>query len=83
MKVVAKSEHEAFRLDLLELVKKHSEELAADEILAIASFMLGQLIALQAQDAMPAARAMNIVAINLQMGNQSAMEKLHKPEGRS
>lgn len=59
------------------------KELAAVELLAIASNMVGKLIALQDQRHMSKDRAMRIVAENIQLGNLQIIEQLRdsKPAG--
>lgn len=54
---------------------------SAVELLAIASQIVGQLIALQDQRTMTTARAMDIVIGNIEAGNARAFAVLDKPEG--
>jgi hypothetical protein len=53
----------------------------AIEILAIAAYTLGQLIALQDQRAVTPAMAMEIVASNIEAGNGHVIEGLLEPGG--
>lgn len=68
-------QHAAFREDLVAVLRKH-EHLSAVEMLAVASIFVGQLIALQDQRTMTPAKAMRIVAANIEIGNSGAIETL-------
>lgn len=82
MKVhVAKPEHEVAYQDLVALVNKHADTLSGIELLAIAANMLGKLAALQDQRTVSPALAMEIIAKNLEHGNQQVIERLGKSAG--
>lgn len=66
----------AFRTDLLDLLRKHSGDLPADRMLAIAAYSVGQLIALQDQRKMTPTMAMELVSENIQTGNQHALDEV-------
>lgn len=77
----AKSEHQAFRDDLIVILRKHAGHLQAQEMLALAAHLVGQLIALQDQQSMTPERAMQIVTANIERGNAEAIGNLFKTEG--
>lgn len=70
------SAHKAFRDALIATMAQHGSDLQADELLAIASHLVGQLIALQDQRTMTAAMAMEIVMRNIEGGNADAIDPL-------
>jgi hypothetical protein len=57
-------------------VKKHASILTSLELLAVAANMLGKLVALQDQRKVSPLMAMEIVTINIECGNQQAIEEL-------
>lgn len=71
-----RAEHLAFREALIALMAQHGRDMQADELLAIASHFVGQLIALQDQRTMTPAMAMEIVISNIQGGNADVIEPL-------
>lgn len=81
MKVEPHGKHRAFRDDLVDVLRKHGERLSAPEMLALASHLVGQLVALQDQRSMSPDRAMEIVAANIEQGNQEVLDGLHKSAG--
>ena len=72
----AKPEHEVAYQDLCALVSKHADRLSAVELLAIAANMLGKLVAMQDQRALTPKQAMELVATNIERGNQQVLEQL-------
>lgn len=75
---IAKPEHEVTYQELVALVNRHAGKLKSAEVLAIAANMVGKLIALQDQRTMTPAVAMEIVARNLEIGNQQVLEQLSR-----
>lgn len=75
---MAKPEHEVAYQDLAALIKKQTDKynLTSEELLAVASNMLGKIIALQDQRKMTKERAMQIVCANLEMGNRHIIDDL-------
>lgn len=73
---LAKPEHEVAYQDICKLVSKHSATLTPLDILAVAANMVGKLVALQDQRKITVAMAMEIVAKNLEHGNQTIVNKL-------
>ena len=72
----AKPEHEVAYQDLCALVNKHADKLSALELLAVASNMIGKLVALQDQRSVTPAQAMEVVAKNIERGNQQVLNQL-------
>lgn len=81
---LAKKEHEVLYQDLCRLVSKHATAMTAKEILAVASNMVGKLMALQDQRTMTPERAKEIVAKNIEFGNKQVLDELRtKTSGRA
>lgn len=68
--------HQIAFQEIVALVKKHAGHLQAQEMLAIAANMVGKIIALQDQRTMTPAMAMEIVARNIEIGNEQARAEL-------
>lgn len=66
--------HKSFRDDMIKVLAKHGKNLRADEMLALAAYTTGQLIALQDQRTMTPEMAIQLVEFNLQDGNLHALE---------
>lgn len=80
----AQPAHEEFYQDLADILGKYAGKLSAEETLAIASNMLGKIIALQDQRTTTKDRAMKIVCANIEMGNQHIVGELDiKTEGEA
>ena len=79
--MIAKPEHEVAFQDLCALVAKHADAMTPLEVLAIASNMLGKLVALQDQRTMTPAQAMEIVARNLEEGNRQIIDGIGSSRG--
>ncbi|BAE50297.1 hypothetical protein [Paramagnetospirillum magneticum] len=73
---IATAAHEIAYQDLNKILAKHAGALSPLEILAIASNMVGKLVALQDQRVTTPAMAMDVVAKNIQIGNQQAVDQL-------
>lgn len=67
--------HTAFRDDMVGMLRKH-QHLPPDEMLAVASYFIGQLVAMQDQRKLTPAMAMQIVANNIEAGNQHTIAEL-------
>jgi hypothetical protein len=80
---LASPAHEVAYQDLCALVNKHADKLTSLELLAVASNMLGKLVALQDQRTAPPEMAMEVVARNLEYGNKQVLENLMQSEGRA
>lgn len=79
--MIARPEHEVAYQDLCALLNKHADKVSGLELLAIAANMLGKLVALQDQRTVTPAMAMDVVARNLELGNQQAMEQVSSAGG--
>lgn len=65
----------AFRDDMVAALRKH-QHLPPDEMLAVASYFVGQLVAMQDQRKLTPAMAMQIVGSNIEAGNQHVIAEL-------
>ena len=74
--------HHAFLLDLKAVIGKH-QQLSAMEMLAVTAQLVGTLIALQDQQKMTPEMAMDLVAKNIEAGNQEAIANVFKTAGRA
>lgn len=77
----AKAEHQAVLDELTAILKKHTKDLDAAEVLAVAANMVGKIIALQDQRTMTPRRAMEIVIKNIEHGNAEAFRHLSESRG--
>lgn len=77
-----KPEYEVAYQDLLALVNKHADKVKPIELLAIASNMVGKLIALQDQRVTTAEVVMEVVMRNIESGNTQIFEELMDVKGR-
>lgn len=80
---IAKAEHEATYQEIVALVSKHAATLKPIELLAIAANMVGKLIALQDQRTTTPDMAMEVVAKNIEKGNEQALREVSNPQGRA
>ena len=65
--------HKAFREELLAAFKKHAADTPADELLAIAAHLVGQIMAYQDQNKFTSAMVIDIVRANIEHGNAEAI----------
>lgn len=84
-KVIANEQHKKFRKYLEGAIAMGAKDLPAEEILAITSNFLGQLIALQDKIRFTSEMVMEIVFENIQVGNQESVNQLllSKPQGNA
>jgi hypothetical protein len=68
--------HEALRNDLIAVIRAKYADMPADEILAVAAVLVGQLMALQDQRRFTAARVVALVEENIMAGNRLAVADL-------
>lgn len=66
----------AFRHAMLDVMKAHGADLPADQLLAVAAHLVGQLVAMQDQRTMTPRMAMDVVSMNIERGNLEAIESL-------
>lgn len=78
---LAKLEHEVAYDDICALVSKHAGKLTALELLAVASNMVGKLVAMQDQRTVSPEWAMETVTKNLEQGNREVLQQLHQSKG--
>lgn len=74
--------HEEAMADLRAILRKF-DDLGPLDLLALASQMVGQLVALQDQRSITPQMAMEIVAANVEAGNQAALETIQKSRGNA
>ncbi len=67
---------EGFRQDMLALLHRRLGTLPADQMLAVAAYMVGQLVAMQDQRTLTPAMAMQIVSANIEKGNRDVIVAL-------
>lgn len=73
--------HQTFKRDLDKLLKKHATRLSAQDLLAVASQVVGMLIALQDQRTMTNEMAMEVVIKNIEAGNQEIVSNIMNSKG--
>lgn len=74
-------EHERIKDQLTSLILDNSRKNENQEILAIASLIVGIIIALQDQTKLTPEMAMEIVTKNIQLGNQAVVNDLLNKKG--
>ena len=78
---LAKPEHEVLYQEITALVTRHARQLSPIEILAVASNMVGKLVAMQDQRVVTPAIAMETVSKNIEVGNKQAIDALANSQG--
>ena len=73
---LAQPEHEVAYQEVCALLAKHAGTLDAFEMLAVAANMLGKLVALQDQRKVTTEMALELVARNIEYGNQQVLDQL-------
>ncbi|TIL36206.1 hypothetical protein [Mesorhizobium sp.] len=79
--VATGKEHERLRAALIEAMRKTAADMPAEEILAVVSAFVGQLIAMQDQRRFTPAAVMQLVQNNIELGNRQAIDKLINEAG--
>lgn len=74
---------EAFRNDILAVLNKHAGTLDASEMLALAAYTTGQIMAMQDARKWSPAMALDVVAKNIEAGNAQAITDAHKWMGNA
>ena len=74
---------EAFRSDLLAVLNKHAGALDASEMMALAAYTTGQIMAMQDARKWSPSQAMDVVAKNIEAGNAQAIADAHKWVGQA
>lgn len=73
--------HDAFHSDVCDLLNRHGENLTVEEMLAVASKLVGRLVAMQDQRTMTSEKAMALIERNIEAGNRDMVEQLMKSKG--
>lgn len=68
--------YEACFQELCAVIKKHSADLSATEVLAIGANMVGKMIAMQDRRTVTPEMAMQIVIENIELGNRQVIDAL-------
>jgi hypothetical protein len=72
------TEHEVAYADLLALIGKHGNKIDALEMLAIASNVVGKIMAMQDQRTMTVQACLELIMRNIELGNQQAIAEILK-----
>ena len=81
--VVTKPEHEIAYQDIIALINKHAGHLDSIEMLAVAANAVGKMIALQDQRKWTGPQVMEVVAQNIEHGNQQVLQQLMQSRGQA
>ena len=76
--VEARPEHQVVYDELYQLIKRHAGTLTPMDLRAVASNMVGKLVALQDQSKVTPEMAMRVVGHNIEAGNRQAFEDAAK-----
>lgn len=79
--VIASPEHVVFYDELITLMDKHGAALTEMQCLAIAANVVGKILAMQNPMTTTREMAMDVVATNIERGNQEALACLMKTAG--
>lgn len=71
-------QHEAFRNDLLAIMNKHAGALDSSEMLALAAYTTGQIMAMLDARVWQPAAALEVVSRNIEAGNAQAIADASK-----
>lgn len=80
-KIEPDARHTAYLNELKAALGNSGRDIDAAELLAVTAQFVGMLIAQQDQRTMTPARAMDIVANNIEIGNATALADLNGPMG--
>jgi hypothetical protein len=78
MNIEPTAQHRAFRDDVLAVLDKHAGSLDASEMMALAAYTVGQIMAMQDARKWTPAMAMDLVAKNIELGNAQAISDADK-----
>ena len=81
--MITRLEHEVAYQDLCALCAKHADKLSPLELLAIASNMLGKLLAMQDQRLTTVDKAKDIMIRNIELGNRQVIDQLMQSQGKA
>ena len=79
--IATRKAHKDFYDDLTSLLGRHAAHLPADELLALASNVVGKILAFQDQRTMTAEGAMALIRENIEIRNREAIAGLMKSQG--
>lgn len=74
-------DHKEFNDAMIDAIRPFQHRLRPDEMLAIASHLVGAILAMQDQRIMNRDKAMTIVINNIELGNKRAIEELLDSKG--
>lgn len=74
---------EGFRDDFIAILNKHTGHLDSSEMLAVASYTVGQMVAMMDQRKFTPDAVMELVAKNIEAGNAQAIADASKWMGRA
>lgn len=74
-------QHLKLREAIIEAIRKAEVDLPAIEILAVISYTVGQILAMQDQRSTTSAMATEIVILNIDAGNADAIDNLSRTVG--
>lgn len=77
----ATKDHEDFNHAMIGVMAQFKDRLSPIEMLAVASHFVGALLAAQDQTKVTPAMAMDMVAANIQAGNEHAINSIMRSEG--
>jgi hypothetical protein len=80
---LANPRHEVLYQELLALSARYVKDVPQIEMLAVAANMVGKLIAMQDQKTCTPNMSMEIVARNIEYGNQQVLDQLKNTRGSS
>lgn len=78
-----KPQHTAFRNALVNVYREHGKGLDAQEMLALAAQLVGQLLAIQDQRRVSVEMCMEMISANIEAGNAQAIAELQKTGGNA
>jgi len=76
-------QHERMFQEVIAVVRKYSDNMSSEEMLAVFANITGKVLAMQDQRTMTVPMAMEIIAQNIEAGNQQMQEELSKPKGNA
>ena len=79
--MIASRKHQIVYQEIADLLKRHAVDTTALEVLAIAANLVGKLIAMQDQNAVTSAQALDMVQKNIELGNQEALFEISQVKG--
>ncbi len=78
--ITATAADEAFRLDAMAMLQRHMTPDTKERLLAVAAQLCGQLLAMQDQRTMTPQMGVDLIWLNVQVGNHQVIGKLANAE---